>query len=296
MKTQEKKATKWILLIPATIIIVLVLIFPIILNITLSFQRYSLLFPQYNRFIGLENYRYFFTDPRFWNSLKITLYFTVVSVFIELVIGLFTAILLNQNFKMKVFLRILVVLPWAIPTVVNGVMWQWIFDSNYGALNGFLYQIGFIKEYINWLGSPFRALNCVVIADIWKNCWFFTIVLLGGLQAIPLEYYEAAYVDGANFWKRLTKITLPLLKPTLIISTVLRVSEAFKVFDIIYIMTKGGPADGTQVLSYFIYHTSFEALKLGEGAALSTIVTLFILSFAIILTTNLLKEEVEMSA
>ncbi len=293
---KKKNMTRWAMIIPATIVLAFVLLYPIGNTIWLSFRREHLLRPTMNAFVGFQNYSYVLQSRDFLQSLKVTAYFTGVSVFIEFVIGLFTAILLNQDFKMKAFLRVLVVLPWAIPTVANGVMWQWIFDTNYGALNGLLSQLGLISEYVNWLGTPFGALNSVIIADIWKNCWFFTIVLLGALQAIPKNYYEAAYVDGAGFWKRLFKVTLPLLKPAIAISLVLRISEAFKAFDIIYIMTKGGPANGTQVLSYYVYHTAFESLRMGRGAAISTVVTVLILIIAIIFTNVLMREEVDLSA
>ncbi|MCD6099555.1 MAG: sugar ABC transporter permease [Candidatus Marinimicrobia bacterium] len=292
----KHNGARWIMIIPATAAIAFALFYPVISTIIISFQERNLFFPSLSRFVGLSNYKNILSNPEFWSAFKITLYFTVVSVFAEFVIGLFTAILLNQEFKMKGFLRALVVLPWAIPTVANGVLWQWVFDTNYGALNGFLFQIGLIKDYVNWLGQPFLALNMVVIADVWKNCWFFTIVLLGALQTIPKSYFEAAWVDGAGFWARLFKVTLPLLKPAIAVSLVLRTSEAFKVFDIIYIMTKGGPANGTQVLSYYVYHTSFEALRLGEGAAISTLIAMIILATALVYSRMLMREEVEINA
>ena len=292
----KKDASRWIMILPATIIIAMALFYPVISTVVISFQDRSLFMPHLSRFVGINNYKNILSSQEFWSALKVTIYFTVISVFAEFVIGLFTAILLNQNFKMKTFLRALVILPWAIPTVANGVLWQWIFDANYGALNGLLYQLGIIKDYVNWLGSPFLALNMVIIADVWKNCWFFTIVLLGALQTIPKSYFEAAEVDGAGFWSRLFKVTLPLLRPAIAVSLVLRTSEAFKVFDIIYIMTKGGPANGTQVLSYYVYHKSFEAMKLGEGAAISTVIAVVILAAAIFYTKILMREEVEINA
>lgn len=293
---RKKDIDKWIMLLPATIVIAFVLFYPVISTIVISFQKRNLFMPQLSRFVGLDNYISILSSQEFWDAMKVTLYFTVVSVGAEFIIGLFTAILLNQNFKMKSFLRALVILPWAIPTVVNGVLWQWIFDANYGALNGLLKEMGLINSYINWLGAPFRALNMVIIADVWKNSWFFTIVLLGALQTIPRSYFEAAEVDGAGFWSRLFKVTIPLLRPAIAVSLVLRTSEAFKVFDIIYIMTKGGPANGTQVLSYYVYHTSFEALKLGQGAAISTIIAVVILIIALLYTRMLMREEVEINA
>ncbi|MBO8140112.1 MAG: sugar ABC transporter permease [Thermosipho sp. (in: Bacteria)] len=285
-----------LMIIPATVVLLLTLFYPIVNTIIISFFDKKLFYPSFSTFVGLSNYKEILSNEEFWSAFKITIYFTIVSVFLEFVIGLFTAILLNQNFKLRGFLRTLVILPWAIPTVVNGVLWQWIFDSNYGSLNGLLYQLGLIHNYVNWLGKPFMALNMVIIADVWKNCWFFTIVLLGALQTIPKNYYDAAKVDGAGFWNRLFNVTLPLLRPAIVVSLVLRTSEAFKVFDIIYIMTKGGPANGTQVLSYYVYHTSFEAMQLGKGAALSTIIAIIILLIALVYIKSLMREEVEINA
>jgi ABC-type sugar transport system permease subunit len=188
-------------------------------------------------------------------------------------------------------LRALILIPWAIPTVVNGTIWKYIFDANYGALSGLLFSLGLIKEYIPFLGSPFLALNSVILADVWNMTPFVALILLAGLQSVPEEVIEAARVDGAESFKILFKIILPLLKPTILVVLILRTLGAFKVFDIIYVLTHGGPANGTKVLSYLTYQESFEFLNFGYGAALSYSITIFTAILAILYLKFLYQEE-----
>ena len=199
------------------------------------------------------------------------------------------ALLLNKEFKGRAILRTLVILPWALPTVVNGTMDMDI-DPNYGVLNVLLKNLGLISKYKNWLGTPLSAMNSVIIADVWKNTSFIAIVLLAAMQSIPKDYYEAALIDGANKLKIITHITLPLLRPAMLVALVIRTMEAFKVFDIIYIMTKGGPANGTQVISYYTYAASFNFHKFGHGAALSCIVSVIIMLLALMYVKILYKK------
>lgn len=269
-------------LIPAMVLILGVIVYPLGLSFYYSLTNYSILRPLSRKFIGLANYIDIIQSPLFWDSLWKTMYFTVISVGLEFLIGLGVALFLCRTFRGKGFLRGLIILPWALPTVVNGVLWQWIFDANYGCLNGLLLQLGLIDNYIIWLGKPFMALNAVIAADVWKNWSFMALLLHAGLQTIPQELYEAGLVDGTTRWTRFKLITFPLLKPTILVALVLRTIEAFKVFDIIYIMTKGGPADGTQVISFHIYRQSFHFMHLGYGAALAFIVFLIIVMLAVI--------------
>jgi ABC-type sugar transport system permease subunit len=231
-----------------------------------------------------------FKSDYFWQSMGRTTYFTVISVGLELVLGFLVALLLNQEFKGRSFARTLLILPWALPTVVNGVLWTWIYDPNYGALNALLKSLGIISQYKNWLGTAFNAMNAVIVADVWKNTSFIAMVLLAAMQNIPKDYYEAAIIDGASRLKNVFYITLPLLRPAILVAVVIRTMEAFKVFDIIYIMTKGGPANGTQVISYYTYINSFQYSKYGYGAALSYIVSLVILIFALVYIKILYKK------
>jgi ABC-type sugar transport system permease subunit len=274
---------------PAMLFIIGIIIFPLLYSVYISFFDFNI-FTKHPPFIGLKNYIDIFKSDYFWYSIGRTTYFTVISVGLELVLGFLVALLLNQEFKGRSLARTLLILPWALPTVVNGVLWTWIYDPNYGALNALLKSLGIISQYRNWLGTAFSAMNAVIVADVWKNTSFIAMVLLAAMQNIPKDYYEAAIIDGAGRLKNVFYITLPLLRPAILVAVVIRTMEAFKVFDIIYIMTKGGPANGTQVISYYTYINSFQYSKYGYGAALSYIVSLVILIFALFYIKILYKK------
>jgi multiple sugar transport system permease protein len=220
--------------------------------------------------VGLENYLFLLSDDRFWNALKNTAYFTAVSVSLELILGLSIALLLQRSFRLKGFVRALVLIPWAIPTVVSAKMWEWIYNTDFGILN---YIVG---SKINWLGNPFLALNAAVFMDVWKTTPFVAILLMAGLQVIPQELYQAAKVDGAGRWDTFKTITLPLLKPVILVVLLFRTLDAFRIFDAIYVLTGGGPANTTETLSIYAYKVLFQTLQFGYGSTLSVVVFLCI--------------------
>lgn len=273
------KSNPYLYILPTVILLCCVIFAPLAYALYISFFNIKGL----NRsFVGLDNYITILSSNYFWSSVGRTLYFTIVSVALEFVLGMLAALLLSQKFKWRGFARALLIMPWALPTVVNGVLWTWIFDTNYGALNGLLSQIGIIDKYIAWLGKGFSALNCVIFADVWKNFPMMALILMAGLQTIDHSYYESAKIDGANAFQRFWRITMPIMKPSILVCLVLRTMEAFKVFDVIYTMTNGGPANGTQVISYYTYQTSFQYSKFGYGAALSYLVSIIIMIIAVI--------------
>jgi multiple sugar transport system permease protein/N,N'-diacetylchitobiose transport system permease protein len=243
-------------------------------------------------FVGLANYVDVLGDPYFQASLGRTVYFMVVSIAIEMVLGVLVALLLNKPFKGRGLLRALILVPWALPITIDAAMWKWILNANYGALNSLLWQLGLIDKYQAWLSDYHTAMLFVIVADVWKVTPLVILLTLAALQTIPISLYEAAVVDGANRWRSFWRITLPLITPTLMIVLLIRSMDAFRVFDIIYIMTTGGPADGTKVLSYYTYLEAFSYLRFGRAAALSYLMTLFVgvLAFAYI---KLLNREVE---
>jgi multiple sugar transport system permease protein len=202
-------------------------------------------------------------------------YFTTVSVSLELLLGLSIALLLNRPFRFRGFVRAVVLIPWAIPTVVSAKMWEWIYNTDFGILN---YIIG---SKINWLGSPFLAMNAAVFMDVWKTTPFVAILLMAGLQIIPRELYQAAKVDGAGSWALFKKITLPLLKPVILVVLIFRTLDAFRIFDAIYVLTGGGPANATETLSIYAYKVLFQTLQFGYGSTLSVIVFMCIGSISI---------------
>ena len=225
-------------------------------------------------YVWLDNYLYALTDPDFRAAFARTLYFTVVSVAIEGAIGVLVALLLNQRFVGRNVLRVLVILPWALPTIVNAMMWRLNFNPDYGSVNALLSQLGLIDSYRSWLGSPDSALHAVMLADIWKNYPLVTLLVLAALQSVPEDLYEAARLDGASAWRRFRAITFPAIVGPLGVALVLRTIDAFKVFDIIYVMTRGGPLDSTKTLSFFVYQESFSYLRAGSGAAYAMLMSL----------------------
>jgi multiple sugar transport system permease protein len=241
-----------------------VALFPLLYVIYLSFYRRLLIF-DISKFVGLENYRFLLQDERFWNALQNTAYFTGVSVSAQLLLGLGIALLLNRSFRGKDWVRALILVPWVIPTVVSARMWEWIYNPEFGILNFLL------GAKINWLGTPGLALHAAIFADVWKTTPFVVILLLAGLQIIPRELYQAARVDGAGAWAAFRRITLPLLMPVLLVTLIFRMLDAWRVFDVIYVLTGGGPANTTETLSLYAYKMLFQTLQFGYGSALSVV-------------------------
>lgn len=270
-----------IFLIPAVIVTFAVVIYPLLSAAWTSLHQVDLTKPG-RPFVGLSNYLTTFTDRNFLRAARQTAYFTVVSTTAELILGLAVALLVNRDFRGRGLLRGLLIIPWAIPTLVNGLMWRWIYHPQFGSLNAALTQLGAIDSYVNWLGTPKMAMNMVIVADVWKMTPLVAIILLANLQTIPNELVEAAGIDGAGAWRRLLHITFPLIRPGILIVMVLRTMEAFKVFDIIYIMTRGGPANGTRTVAFHAYTEAFTSLQFGRGAAVSFIVAGVIAVFAVV--------------
>ena len=272
---QREQRQAWVLLAPMLLVMLLLTAWPLLRTIWLSFTDAALIGSgETPAWIGLENYLYALSDPDFRASIWRTLYFTLVSVTVEGIIGVLVALLLNQKFIGRNVLRVLVILPWALPTIVNAMMWRLNFNPDYGSINALLSQLGIIDSYRSWLGSPEAALNAVMFADIWKNYPLVTLLVLAALQSIPEDLFEAARLDGASAWRRFRAITFPAIVAPLGVALVLRTIDAFKIFDIIYVMTRGGPVDSTKTLSFFVYQESFSYLRAGSGAAYAILMTL----------------------
>lgn len=280
-------------LLPAMVLIFGITLFPILFTFVLSFTDTPLSNPSPQNFVGLSNYLAFLRSAQFWQAIWRTVYFTVVSVGVELLLGLGIALLIHARPPGWVFLRTSLIIPWAVPTIVNGALWRWIYNADYGALNGLLYSLGVIEKYRPWLTEPMQALNLVIVADIWHSVPFIALILQAALATLPLELDEAAAVDGANAWQRFWFIRLPLLRPAILVALVIRTVEAFRVFDIIYVITQGGPAFGTVTISYLTYLESFSYGHLGSGAALSFLITLFTLVMALAYIRLLYRPEVQ---
>jgi multiple sugar transport system permease protein len=252
---------------PAVVLLGLVTIYPLLSVLYLSLQRRLLIFG-IAEFRGLDNYRFLLSDDRFWNAFGNTAYFTAVSVTFELLLGLAVALLLNRSFRFKGLVTAMVLVPWAVPTVVSARMWEWIYNSEYGILNHLL------GVKINWLGSPFWAMNAAILMDVWKTTPFVVILLLAGLKVIPRELYQAGRIDGAGAWQLFRRITLPLLMPVVLVALIFRTLDAFRIFDALYVLTGGGPANTTETLSIYAYKVLFQTLQFGYGSTLSVVVFL----------------------
>ncbi|MBN9252654.1 MAG: ABC transporter permease [Mesorhizobium sp. 61-13] len=265
----------WLLMLPLLAVMIAVIGWPLVDTIGLSFTNAKLVGTS-GTFVGFDNYAKMLSSSNFQRTLYTTAWFAIVSVAVEMVIGVLTALLLNQEFHGRFILRALMILPWALPTVVNATLWRLIYNPEYGALNAALTQIGIIDSYRSWLGEPATAMTALIIADTWKNFPLVTLIALAALQAVPRDIRAAALVDGAGPFARFRFVTLPFIVGPLMVALVLRTIEAFKVFDIIWVMTRGGPANSTRTLSILVYQEAFSFQRAGSGASLALIVTLLV--------------------
>lgn len=279
----------WLLLAPALLVLAVVTLYPLGRTLWTSFTD-AQLGGGPAAFIGLDNYRFALSDPGFRAALLRTLHFTLLSVGLEAVIGVGAALLLQERFPGRALVRVLVILPWAVPNIVNALMWRLILNPEFGSFNALLLQSGIIGQYRSWLGDPAIAMSVVAIVDAWKNFPLVAFIVLAALQSVPADLYEAARLDGAGPVARFLNVTLPGILPSLLIILVLRAIEAFRVFDIVYVMTRGGPADATKTASFFVYQQYFSFLDAGTGAAYAVVIAL-LSSLLILLYLRAMRQE-----
>ena len=259
------------LVAPAMIILIVLLALPTVLTAIYSLHDVPASGSSFGPFVGIENYQIIFASPVFWRSAQVTLTFAIGFVIFSTVIGLAMAMLLNQRFIGRGLARALLIIPWATPWLVIGILWKWFADGSVGGLNAVLLALGIISDYQPFLSDPNTALPITVLAAVWRQASFAGILLLAGLQTLPEELHEAAQLDGANWWQRFTNITVPWLRPVLITVTVFNIIYAFLQFDVIFAMTGGGPGDTTQVMSILIYRQLFVNTNIGLGSALAVV-------------------------
>jgi multiple sugar transport system permease protein len=265
----------WLLMLPLLVVMTGVIGWPLAETVRLSFTDAKLVGTG-GDYVGFANYARMLSGSAFQKTLLTTLWFAIASVAIEMVVGVLAALLLNQRFYGRTLLRALLILPWALPTVVNATLWRLIYNPEYGAMNAALTQTGLIGAYRSWLGEPGSAMWAIILADVWKNFPLVALIALAALQAVPRDTIAAALVDGAGAFRRFRHVVLPHLAGPLMVALVLRTIEAFKVFDIIWIMTRGGPANTTRTLSILVYQEGFSFQRAGSGASLALIVTLIV--------------------
>jgi multiple sugar transport system permease protein len=255
----------------AAIILGVLLLIPSVLTVIYSLHNVPANASSFGEFVGIRNYEIIFGSRVFWRSMWVTFQFSVGFVVLSTLIGLAMALLLNQEFFGRGLARALLIIPWATPWLVLGILWKWYADGSVGGLNALLVGLGITDEYKNFLSDPDSALILVILAAVWRQASFAGILLLAGLQTLPQELNEAAELDGANWWQRLRNVTIPWIRPVLVTVTVLNIIYAFLQFDVIFAMTQGGPGDATQVLSILIYRQLFVVTQIGLGSALAVV-------------------------
>ena len=278
----ERRA--YLFLAPLAVVLMGVAVFPILYSFYISLYSLKLTRPQRAPFVWFDNYVAVLSDGQFWSAVERTVIFSVIAVAAIVILALLVALLLNEQFPGRRVLTALLLIPWAIPYVADALMWKWIYDSNYGALNGILYQLGFISSYMVWLGDADKTLALIANAFVWKEVPLAAILLLVGLKTIPADLYAAARVDGANAVKRFLHVTLPALGPSFALVLIYETMMAIRHFDLFFILTEGGPGDASSVVAWRIYVETFRNLSFGIGAAMSYILALatLALSYAVI--------------
>ncbi len=275
-----------LLLFPSMLIFAIVFLYPMLYAFFMSFHEVNISNQKWV-FVGFRNYIDMFKDSYFRKSMLITGKFTLLSVSFEMVIGTLMAVLLNKQFKGRGFVRGIMIIPWALPTVVNAIMWKWIFNANYGALNALLTQLNIIDSYQAWLARPNTAFFCMLLANVWKETPYVVLLVLAGLQSIPSDLYEQASIDGCSPIGSFFKVTLPMIKNLLVILLITKTIWTIQTYDLVSILTAGGPASTTQMIAYYVQKTSFKFFDFGVGSAMSYVIMIvtFLLSYLYIKST-----------
>jgi ABC-type sugar transport system permease subunit len=260
-----------------------------------SLHRDDLRMPWLGRpFVGLDNYRELAGDGRFWSALGHTLFFTLSTVTVEVLVGLALALLLHRPARLRGLLRVTALLPWALPTVVVALTWRFMFEGQIGVANAVLQRVGLLESPVSWFVGATTAWLPIVLADVWKMTPFVALLLLAGLQQIDPTLYEAARLDGAGPWRTFREITLPLLMPALLVAVLFRGLDAFRVFDLIFVMTAGGPGTSSRVIAYSMYFEAFPQGRFGYGAAIAMVMLLLLIPIMIFNVRRFSAERVQM--
>jgi trehalose/maltose transport system permease protein len=273
--------------LPSILVVLVVAVYPLIETFRLSLTNKRLASVRETRYVGLDNYRTLFDDRIFVDAFRNTVTFTVTSVFFEFVLGMIIALTIHSNFKGRGGVRASMLIPWAIPTVVSATMWQWMYHDVFGVINDLLVnRLHILDEKVAWLANPDTALWAIVAVDVWKTTPFMALLLLAGLQLVPGDVYEAARIDGASKWKQFWGITLPLLRPAILVALIFRTLDAFRIFDAVYVMT-----GSTMTLAVYTQRETLEKAKIGFGSAAAVVIFLSIAVFVVIYTRLIRTEE-----
>ncbi len=287
-RIRRRQIKEWrtgcLFLLPAVLFLVFTSLYPLTYALFLTFFRWDLKISPERSFIGLDNYVYAIGDSQFHSSLWVTLIFVGVTVTVEVVLGMVIALMVTRETSHGRVVRSLLLIPMVMTPVVVGILWRILFNPDFGLVNYILSLFGADPTKLLWLGDPDLALWAVMITDIWEWTPFVVLVFVAGLTSLPVDTFKAARVDGASSWQIFWKITLPLLKPVILVTVLLRFLDAFKVVDTVYVMTYGGPGDSTKLLSFFIYETGLKYFNIGYASTVSWIfiVLMFVLTFYLI--------------
>ncbi|MCB1969469.1 MAG: sugar ABC transporter permease [Geminicoccaceae bacterium] len=290
--TQEKVRAAWLFLLPMMVILAVVAGWPLLRTIYLGFTDAKLSSINSAQWIGFENYLFYLdygdgegewigllADPTWWRSVWNTVYFTIISVTLETALGLIVALVLNAQFFGRGFIRAAILVPWAIPTIVSAKMWAWMMNDQFGILNDLLMKIGLISQPIAWTASPDTAMIAVIIVDVWKTTPFMALLILAGLQMVPGDIYEAAKLDGVHPVKTFFKVTLPLIRPAVMVAVIFRALDSLRIFDLIYVLTPG--TESTKTMSVYAQENLFAFDNFAYGSAASTLLFLIIATITI---------------
>jgi multiple sugar transport system permease protein len=284
----HKNAIKWFFLLPCLGYLILMAIFPLAWSLSLSFTRWLGTIMEKPEWTGLNNFRdILFKDPRFWKALWFTVRFVFLAVVLQLSIGLGMAYLLRNNFRGRNFLRVLFLIPMACPPIAVAFLWKMMLHPDIGVINSALQMIGLAK--VKWTTSVVVAPFTIVMVDVWEWTPFMFLALLAAFQALPVEIYDAAAVDGASDWQTFRRITIPLITPVIVTIVLIRVIDAFKLFELVFGITSAGPANATESLSFYVYLTGIKWFDLGKGAAMSWIFLLIVLGISLFLLSRFRK-------
>jgi trehalose/maltose transport system permease protein len=281
--TRQRRRAAWIFLLPMLLILALVAGWPLLRTIYFSFTDATLYDLEYAEFIGFLNFYYLAVDPQWWRAVWNTVFFAVSSVVIETVLGMIIALTLNAHMPGRGLLRAAVLIPWAIPTVVSAQMWGWMYHDLYGIINEIFLSIGLIDKPYAWIADPNLAMYAVIAVDVWKTTPFMTLLILAALQLLPNEVYEAARVDGISPVKVFFKVTLPLIKPALMVAIIFRTLDSLRIFDLMYVLT--GNSRSTASMSVYARQQLVDFQDVGYGSAASTFLFLIIAAFTVIYIT-----------
>jgi multiple sugar transport system permease protein len=274
---------------PAELILLIFLAYPFFLGLWLGVT--DTLVGREGHYIGFENYISLTKDPTFWLTVFNTFIYTVVAVFLKAILGIGLAVVLNRDFKGKGLMRAIVLLPWIIPTALSAIVFWWLYDATFSGISWTLMRLGIIDNFINFLGDPWNARLSLIVANVWRGVPFFTIGLLAGLQTINPDLYEAAEIDGASAWKKFRRITLPLLTPLLTVVTVFSTIWTFADFQLVWIITKGGPGGATHIFGTLSFQRAMQGGHFGEGAAISNFMLPILVASVLVAFVFLRKED-----